>query len=85
MARFLYFAWLRERLGKPAEEYILPESVTTVGQMIQHMRERGEPYATVLADTHLRVAVNQHYASPEVAVDNGCEIALFPPVSGGSS
>lgn len=83
MARLLYFAWVRERMGKPTESLAIPSQVTTVAQLLDHLRQQGEPYASALADHHLRVAVNQVYARPEDPVTDSAEIAIFPPVSGG--
>ncbi|MBF0401403.1 MAG: molybdopterin converting factor subunit 1 [Magnetococcales bacterium] len=83
MAHIFYFAWVREKMGRPEEQLSLPPEINTVARLLTHLRSQGEPYATVLADTHLRVAVNQTYASPEEPVADGDEIAIFPPVSGG--
>lgn len=83
MARFLYFARVRERIGRGREELALPAGVTSVAALMAHLRQLGEPYASALAGEHLRVAVNQTYARPEDPVGDGDEIAIFPPVSGG--
>lgn len=83
MARFLYFAWVRERVGRPSEEIYLPPQVTTVAQLLDYLRQLGEPYTSALADPHIRVAVNQTYARPQDLVTDRSEIAIFPPVSGG--
>lgn len=83
MARFLYFARVRERIGQGREELALPDHVTTVAGLLVHLRGLGEPYTSALAGDHLRVAVNQTYARPDDRVSNSDEIAIFPPVSGG--
>ncbi len=83
MARFLYFAWVRERLGRTEERVELPAGVNTVSAVMTFLRERGEPYRSVLADDRLRVAVNQTHARAGDAVADADEIAIFPPVSGG--
>jgi sulfur-carrier protein len=83
MARILYFAWVREKIGTPAETLELPPEVATVSDAISHLRNQGEQYDIALADGNLRVAVNQTYAQPDSPVSNDDEIAIFPPVSGG--
>ncbi len=83
MARFLYFAWVRERIGCAEERIGLPAEVDTVEKLMAFLRKRGEPYDAVLADNRLRVAVNQTHARAGDVVADGDEIAIFPPVSGG--
>jgi sulfur-carrier protein len=83
MANFLYFAWVREKIGTQAESIDLPPEISTVADVISHLRKQGEHYDEALADGNLRVAVNQTYAQPESLVTNQDEIAIFPPVSGG--
>ena len=83
MAHMVYFAWVREKLGIPDEQITLPAPVNTVDRLLDFLRSKGEPYATVLADPQLRVAVNQRYAHPQDALTDRDEVAIFPPVSGG--
>ncbi|MBF0453591.1 MAG: molybdopterin converting factor subunit 1 [Magnetococcales bacterium] len=83
MARFLYFAWVREKIGTASESLELPAEVTCVSDMLSHLRQRGAQYDSALSDPNLQVAINQTYAQPESGVSNGDEIAIFPPVSGG--
>ncbi len=80
----LYFAWVRERIGH-AEEYCAPpESVDSVGALIEWLRGRGPGYATALAaDGKVRAAVNQVFARVDTQVAPGDEVAFFPPVTGG--
>ena len=41
----VYFAWVRERVGKAEEELEPPSSVTTVADLIAWLSRRGEGYA----------------------------------------
>ena len=41
----VYFAWVRERVGKAEEELDPPATVTTVGDLIAWLSKRGEGYA----------------------------------------
>ena len=83
MAHIFYFSWVREKIGTPEERLSLPATVQTVAGFLDFLRSKGEPYSSVLADPHLRVAVNQTYAQPQDSLTDADEIALFPPVSGG--
>ena len=81
----LYFAWVREQIGRDAEEIALPSDVQTVAALLDWLRSRGGGYASALDDLSvIRVAVNQEFAAPDHAVADGDEIALFPPVTGGA-
>lgn len=84
VVRLLYFAWLRERLGRAEEEVSVPPGVDTVGALLAWLRERGSPYTDVLTETaRIRSAVNQDFASDSARIAAGDEIALFPPITGG--
>ena len=41
----VYFAWVRERIGKSEEEISPPAEVATVGELIAWLSRRGEEYA----------------------------------------
>lgn len=82
--RLLYFAWVRDRLGRAGEERVLPSGVTTVRQLLAWL-QASEPALAALADQgrSVRVSVNQAFAGPDDPVAAGDEIGLFPPVTGG--
>jgi len=82
--RVLYFASVREKLGRDAEELELPADVSTIAGLRTHLRARGGAWAEALADGRLlRTAVNQDMAPPAAAIKPGDEVAFFPPVTGG--
>jgi molybdopterin synthase sulfur carrier subunit len=82
--RILYFASLREKIGKEAEEIELPAGVATVAALRSHLRARGGSYENAFAEKALlRSAVNQDMVQPADAVKAGDEVAFFPPVTGG--
>lgn len=82
--RLLYFAWLREKTGVGEESVSPPDSVKTVGQLMDWLKGRGGGHAEAFADTRMvRSAVNQEYVSLDHPVEAGDEVAFFPPVTGG--
>lgn len=84
MITVLYFARLRESLGLDREQIALSPSLATAGELIAQLRARGGAWEAELApDKPVRVAVDQDMATPGTPLADGCEVALFPPVTGG--
>jgi molybdopterin synthase sulfur carrier subunit len=77
-----YFASIREAMGQGAES--LDTDANTLGQLRDALVARGGPGAQVLArDRVLRMALDQHLAEESALLRPGCEVAFFPPVTGG--
>ncbi|KPF41966.1 molybdopterin converting factor subunit 1 [Rhizobium sp. AAP43] len=84
MVTLVYFAWVRERIGKGEEEIDLPESVKTAGDLIAHLATLGEDYAEALrVPNAIRVAVNQEHVEHHESIAGAREIGIFPPMTGG--
>jgi len=82
--KILYFAWIRERVGKAEEELDLPASVRTVGDLIGWLKGRGEEYAYAFENHKVvRAALDRVHVRPETQLAGAREIALFPPMTGG--
>ena len=82
--KVLYFASLREKVGKDAEEIEVPAGVATVAALRSHLRGRGGVFETAFSEKILlRSAVNQDMVQPAAAIKAGDEVAFFPPVTGG--
>ncbi len=82
--KLVYFAWVRERIGKGEEELDLPESVVTAGDLIQYLSGLGEEYeAAFQFPRAIRVAVNQEHVEHHEPIAGAREIGLFPPMTGG--
>lgn len=80
----LYFAWLRQKIGKDREALTPPASVATVAALIDWLREQSPGHADAFENAkYVRAAVNHEFATPDTAVKQGDEIAFFPPVTGG--
>ncbi len=78
----LYFAMLRERRGASQETVELPEGgdVATALAVIAKSSPQLAPWLP-----RIQVAVNQIIAPATQALVDGDEVALIPPVSGGSA
>jgi molybdopterin synthase sulfur carrier subunit len=82
--KVLYFAWLRERIGKPAEEIEPPASVTTIADLMVWLAGRGEEYAFAFENRRvIRAAMDRTHVRPEAEIAGAREIAFFPPMTGG--
>lgn len=83
-ARLIYFAWVRERIGKPEEDLELPASVETIADLLCWLKSLGEEYAYALQYPNvIRVAIDQEHVDHCDKVAGAREIALFPPMTGG--
>ncbi|MEM9224192.1 MAG: molybdopterin converting factor subunit 1 [Pseudomonadota bacterium] len=79
-----YFAWVRERIGVAEEDITLPDDVETAGDLIRHLKARGDGYAWALAqDKFVRVAADQKHVTHGVSIRGASEVAIFPPMTGG--
>jgi molybdopterin synthase sulfur carrier subunit len=82
MVEVLYFAWVRERIGVPRET--VETSARTVADLVTELRARDPRYDAAFADTSaLRVALDQDLSGFDAPLDGVCEVAFFPPMTGG--
>ena len=82
--KILYFAGLRESLQTSGETVILPEHVRTAGDLRLWLIARGAPFAESLgAGRAVRMSVEQAMADASTPLNDGAEVAFFPPVTGG--
>ena len=82
--KLLYFAWVRERVGKPDEDVDLPASVRTVGDLVAWLQGRGEEYAYAFENAAvIRTAIDRTHVKPDTQIAGAREIAFFPPMTGG--
>lgn len=84
MVTVLYFARLRESLGKGSEQISLPAEVRDLESLRALLVGRGGAWEQELAPHKpVRAAVNQEMAHGNMPVSDGDEVAFFPPVTGG--
>jgi sulfur-carrier protein len=79
-----FFAGVREALGVAEESVQLPDGIVTVGDVRGWLCRRGGAWAETLAEGRaLRMACNHVMTAASTRVTPGCEVAFFPPVTGG--
>jgi molybdopterin synthase sulfur carrier subunit len=79
-----FFASVREALGVAEESVSVPDGIATVGAVRGWLRARGGAGAETLADGRARrMACNHVMTEPGTRITDGCEVAFFPPVTGG--
>ena len=60
--RLRYFAWVRERIGKPEEIIEAPAGIRTVGELMTWLASRGEEYAHAFeAPQVIRAAIDHRH------------------------
>ena len=80
--RIRYFASIREALGQPAET--VETSASSVAVLRDELIARGGAHAQSLArGKAVRVALDQVMSDEAAPLREGCEVAFFPPVTGG--
>ena len=82
--RLLYFAWVKDKVGRASEEIALPSEIATIGELIAWLKTRGPEFANAFArDEVIRAAIDQSHVRHDAMIGKAREIAFFPPVTGG--
>jgi sulfur-carrier protein len=82
--KLLYFAWVRERIGRAEEIVDLPGGIATVADLVGWLKQRGPEYEAAFARPGVvRAAIDRRHVQLGSAIAGAREIALFPPVTGG--
>jgi molybdopterin synthase sulfur carrier subunit len=77
-----FFSSLREQLGLSSQEH--ETSAINVAQLRSELMLLQPNYAEALSSGKaIRVAVNQEVCDDKALLSEGCEVAFFPPVTGG--
>jgi sulfur-carrier protein len=79
----LYFGRPREILAASSETVEAPDSIATLGELLDWLRQRGENWTHELADNRVRCALNQEMCAATARIKAGDEVAIFSPISGG--
>jgi len=83
MIRVLFFARLREQLGRAELELPWSPDVADAAGLKRRLQSLERGWEAILAEDNILCAVNQEQATPDQAVADGDEVAFFPPVTGG--
>ncbi|MDE0946665.1 MAG: molybdopterin converting factor subunit 1 [Sphingobium sp.] len=84
MLTIVYFAWVREAIGRDEEQVDRPGPGMTVADLVTTLAAGGGGYAEALGDpARLRAAVDQRFVPMDTMIGDAKEVALFPPVTGG--
>lgn len=82
MIELVYFAWVRERIGEPRENF--ETGARTVRELIEELILKEDRYAVAFSDiSAIRVAVDQDLVDLDSSIENAKEVAFFPPMTGG--
>jgi molybdopterin synthase sulfur carrier subunit len=82
--RLLYFAWVREKVGRADEMVDLPTHIKTIADLMTWLKTRGPEYASAFERAEvIRAAIDQQHVRPAAVIEGAREIAFFPPVTGG--
>lgn len=82
--KVLYFAWVRERVGKAEEVIEPPAGIATVGDLMTWLAGKGEQYAYAFENRKvIRAAIDRNHVRADTPIAGAGEIAFFPPMTGG--
>jgi sulfur-carrier protein len=82
--KILYFAMLRERLGRGEEDVSPPANVKTISDLIAWLRKRDEAADLALArPDSIKAAIDAKIVPHTAAIMGAQTIALLPPMTGG--
>jgi molybdopterin synthase sulfur carrier subunit len=82
--KLLYFAWVRERVGRAEEVVDPPAGVATVADLMTWLASRGEEYAYAFSSAKfIRVAIDHAHVRTNAPIAGAKEVAFFPPMTGG--
>lgn len=82
--KLVYFARVREALGRDDEDLDFPAGVQTVGDALDWLVVQSPRHAEALADrSKLRFALDQRMVKADAVLAGATEFAIFPPVTGG--
>lgn len=82
--KLIYFAWVRERIGRAEEDLEPPAGVVTAAELVEWLKGRGPEYFDALAEpAAIRIAVDRVHAGRDAPIAGAREVAIFPPMTGG--
>lgn len=82
MIHVVFLAQLREQLGVAALDVPALE-VKTISELKNYLLQKNPDWAAAFQTTNLLIAVNHAYVKFDAKLQDGDEVAFFPPVTGG--
>ncbi len=79
----LYFGRPGENLKIKREFADVPDSATTLADLLAWLRLRGDNWEHELIDGRIRCAINKEFAVWSAKINERDEVAIFSPISGG--
>lgn len=80
----LYFARIKEVVNYSSEDVVLPEGVETIIALKSWLSSRGATWQKLFSGSGVvRAAINHELVDDMATMDDGDEVAFFPPVTGG--
>jgi len=81
--KIIFFAKIRELIGKEEENIILPENIITVNDMVSFLKQYNKTYYNVFENYDFFIACDEELVDMDYNISKTREIAIFPPVTGG--
>lgn len=84
MLDILYFAWVRERIGRDGDTMAHPGADVRICDVLAMLAASGPGHAAAFAEPdRLRAALDQNFVPLDAPLGTARELAIFPPVTGG--
>ena len=81
--KIIFFAKIRELIGKEEENITFPEDVRTVNDIVSFLKEYNKIYYNVFENYNFLIACDEELVDMDHEISETKEIAIFPPVTGG--
>ena len=84
MIRVLFFAGIREQLATANLDIEWTEDTAIISQLVDQLgKDKGDKWKDVLSQDNIVTAVNQLVVDNNAKLNDGDELAFYPPVTGG--